>query len=91
MLPDHQGTAKRVMEPELVLLAKHLVDSLVTAADIQLWTNRDEKLSRVLQYDQGDQGVLQGDQVTFLTSNHTHHVVSNSRRSMDASCGERGL
>ena len=74
------------MEPELALLAEHLVDSLVTAADIQLWTNRDEKLSCVPSVFS-----LGGQVMVFLTLNHTHHVVSNSRRSMDASYGERGL
>ena len=41
---------KTVEEPELVLLAEHLADSPVTAVDIQSWTRRDKKLSKVLQY-----------------------------------------
>ena len=38
------------MEPELVLLAEHLDDLPVTAADIRSWTQQDKKLSQVLQY-----------------------------------------
>ena len=38
------------MPPELVLLAEHLDDSPVTAADIRAWTRRDRTLSQVLQY-----------------------------------------
>ena len=37
-------------EPELVLLAERLADSPVTSNDIQVWTRRDRKLSKVLQY-----------------------------------------
>ena len=36
--------------PELVLLAEHLDDSPVTAADIRAWTRQDRTLSQVLQY-----------------------------------------
>ena len=36
--------------PELVLLAEHLADSPVTADDVRVWTRRDPKLARVLQY-----------------------------------------
>ena len=47
-LPEEPATTTK--EPELVLLAEHLADSPVTASDIQLWTRRDSKLSKVLQY-----------------------------------------
>ena len=47
-LPEEPATTAPV--PELVLLAEHLDDSPVTAADIRAWTCRDRKLSRVLQY-----------------------------------------
>ena len=36
--------------PELVLLTEHLEESPVTADDISVWTRRDPKLSRILQY-----------------------------------------
>ena len=48
-LPLPEEPAKSKTEPELVLLADHLDDSPVTAADIRIWTKRDEKLSKVLQ------------------------------------------
>ena len=47
-LPEEPATTTK--EPELILLAEHLPDSPVTASDIQLWTRRDSKLSKVLQY-----------------------------------------
>jgi transposase InsO family protein len=49
-LPLPEEPAKTTVEPELVLLAEHLDESPVTAADIRTWTSRDPKLSRVLQY-----------------------------------------
>ena len=49
-LPLPEEPAKTTSEPELVLLAEHLADSPVTASDIRAWTERDTKLSRVLQY-----------------------------------------
>ena len=48
-LPLPEEPAKTKTEPELVLLAEHLDDSPVTAADIRVWTKRDKLLSRVLQ------------------------------------------
>ena len=48
-LPLPEEPAKSKTEPELVLLAEHLDDSLVTAADICVWTKKDKKLSQVLQ------------------------------------------
>ena len=36
--------------PELVLLADHLKDSPVTAKDIRVWTEKNQTLSRVLQF-----------------------------------------
>ena len=49
-LPLPEEPAKVISEPELILLAKHLADSPVTANDIRSWTQRDTKLSRVLYY-----------------------------------------
>ncbi len=49
-LPLPEEPAKTTCEPELVLLAEHLADSPVTASDIRAWTERDTRLSRVLQY-----------------------------------------
>lgn len=43
---------KTCEEPELVLLAKQLADSPVTARDIQKWIERYSKLSQVLHYTQ---------------------------------------
>ena len=48
-LPLPEEPAKSMIEPELVLLAEHLDDSPVTAADIRVWTKKDKKLSKVLQ------------------------------------------
>ena len=48
LLPLPEEPAKAILEPELVLLAEHLADSPVTASDIRLWTERDQKLSKVL-------------------------------------------
>ena len=48
-LPLPEEPAKSKTEPELVLLPEHLDDSPVTAADIRVWTKKDEKLSKVLQ------------------------------------------
>ena len=42
--------AKIFKEPDLVLLAEHLDESPVNANDIKIWTQRDQKLARVLQY-----------------------------------------
>ena len=39
-------------DPELVLLAEHLEESPVSANNIKAWTQRDQKLARVLQYTQ---------------------------------------
>ena len=39
-----------VIPPEIVLLAEHLADSPVTAADIRVWTRKDPELSRILQF-----------------------------------------
>ena len=47
-LPVSLATTKP--EPELVLLAEHLEDSPVSAEDICIWTSKDPKLSRVLQF-----------------------------------------
>ncbi len=49
-LPLPVEPAKTETPPELVLLAEHLADSPVTADDVRLWTRRDPKLLRVLQY-----------------------------------------
>ena len=49
-LPLPVEPAKIELEPELVLLAEHLADSPETANDIRIWTERDAKLSRVLQF-----------------------------------------
>ena len=49
-LPLPEEPLKTVEEPELVLLAEHLAESPVTAHDIQAWTRRDSKLSRVLHH-----------------------------------------
>ena len=49
-LPLPELPAKVFEEPELVLLAEHLQDSPVTADDIRVWTQRDQKLTRVLEY-----------------------------------------
>ena len=49
-LPLPEETATMAREPELVLLAERLADSPVTSNDIQVWTRRDRKLSKVLQY-----------------------------------------
>ena len=49
-LPLPEEPSKTTVEPELVLLAEHLDESPITAADIRTWTSRDPKLSRVLQY-----------------------------------------
>ena len=49
-LPLPEEPLKTVEEPELVLLAEHLAESPVTAHDIQVWTRRDSKLSRVLHH-----------------------------------------
>ena len=49
-LPLPEEPAKTTVVPELVLLAEHLDESPITAADIRTWTSRDPKLSRVLQY-----------------------------------------
>ena len=47
-LPLPEEPAKTTTEPELVLLAEHLEDLPVTAADIRVWTKKDKKLSKVL-------------------------------------------
>ena len=47
-LPEEPATTAR--EPDLVLLAEHFAYSPVTSSDIQVWTRRDKKLSKVLQY-----------------------------------------
>ena len=49
-LPLLEQPAKVFEEPELVLLAEHLNESPVSANDIKVWTQRDQKLARVLQY-----------------------------------------
>ena len=49
-LPLPEQPAKVIEEPELVLLAEHLLESPVTANDIKVWTQRDQKLARVLEY-----------------------------------------
>ena len=49
-LPLSEQPAKIFEEPELVLLAEHLDESPVNANDITIWTQRDQKLARVLQY-----------------------------------------
>ena len=49
-LPLPEQPVKVFEEPELVLLAEHLDESPVTANDIRVWTQRDQKLARVLQY-----------------------------------------
>ena len=49
-LPLPVQPAKTDLEPELVLLAEHLADAPVTADDIRVWTRRDPKLARVLQF-----------------------------------------
>ena len=49
-LPLPTEPAKKSEKPELVLLAEHLPESLVTARDIRLWTRRDAKLSQVLHH-----------------------------------------
>ena len=51
-LPLPEQPAKVFEEPELVLLAEHLEESPVSANDIKAWTQRDQKLARVLQYTQ---------------------------------------
>ena len=49
-IPLPEEPTKSSVEPELVLLAEHLNESPITAADIRTWTSRDPKLSEVLQY-----------------------------------------
>ena len=49
-LPLPVQPAKTDLEPELVLIAEHLADAPVTADDIRVWTRRDPKLARVLQF-----------------------------------------
>ena len=49
-LPLSDQLVKVFEEPELVLLSEHLDDSPVTAKDIKIWTQRDQKLARVLQH-----------------------------------------
>ena len=49
-LPLPVWPAKVPEEPELVMLAEHLVESPITARDIRIWTQRDKKLARVLQH-----------------------------------------
>ena len=48
-LPLSDQPVKVFEEPELVLLSEHLDDSPVPAKDIKIWTQRDQKLARVLQ------------------------------------------
>ena len=49
-LPLSDQPVKVFEVPELVLLTEHLDDSPVTAKDINIWTQQDQKLARVLQY-----------------------------------------
>ena len=49
-LPLPVEPVKSHVEPELVLLVEHLRDSPLTASDIRVWTQRDKKLARVVQY-----------------------------------------
>ena len=49
-LPLPVAPATETPQPELVLLTEHLAESPISASDIRMWTARDPKLSRVLQY-----------------------------------------
>ena len=49
-LPLSDQPVKVFEEPELVLLSEHLNDSPFTAKDIKIWTQRDQKLARVLHH-----------------------------------------
>ena len=59
-LPLPVTPVKTDLEPELVLLTEHLAESPVSAEDICMWTHKDQKLARVLQYLQ--QGWLSEDE-----------------------------
>ncbi len=49
-LPLPTEPAKEEITPELVLLAEHLEESLVTADHIRVWTEKDSVLSQVVQF-----------------------------------------
>ena len=82
-LPLPEQPAKVFEEPELVLLAEHLNESPVSANDIKVWTHRDKKLARVLQY------IQQGwPSDGILSWNLIRHVAWSFPAMRAVSCGE---